>query len=217
LVGAAITDGSQQIMLFSNEGKAIRFPEDKVRAMGRVAKGVRGMRVTLANQWDSELDEDADDVVAEDDGDDSNSDIISRVVSLVVVPESGQVLTACANGYGKRTPVTDFPTKNRGGKGIIAVKTSARNGELVKAVAVDDDKELLLISDGGTLIRTPAVGVSVTGRNAQGVMLMRISAEEQLVGVVCVDAVGDDLEVVEDVELAATHEEVMTDTASVAE
>mgnify|MGYP000281787213 FL=1 len=217
LVGAAITDGSQQIMLFSNEGKAIRFPEDKVRAMGRVAKGVRGMRVTLANQWDTDLDEDAEDVAIEEDGDDSSSDIISRVVSLVVVPESGQVLTACANGYGKRTPVTDFPTKGRGGKGIIAVKTSARNGELVKAVAVDDDKELLLISDGGTLIRTPAVGVSVTGRNAQGVMLMRISAEEQLVGVVCVDAVGDDLEVVEDVELAATHEEVMTDTASVAE
>ncbi|MEY2863007.1 MAG: hypothetical protein RLY58_714 [Pseudomonadota bacterium] len=196
LIGVAITDGTQQIMLFSNEGKAIRFAEEKVRAMGRTAKGVRGMRVSLASGWDEE-DDASDDAVLEGNTDDSSDDtadqgIVSRVVSLVVVPESGEVLTACANGYGKRTPVGDFPTKGRGGKGIIAVKTSARNGELVRATAVNDGNELLLISDGGTMVRTRVAEVSVTGRNAQGVMLIRLDSKETLVGVVCIEIVCDD-------------------------
>jgi DNA gyrase subunit A len=195
LIGVAITDGTQQIMLFSNEGKAIRFAEEKVRVMGRTAKGVRGIRVSLASGWDDE-DNSADDVSIDDSSDDSQDTVtdgvVSRVVSLVVVPESGEVLTACANGYGKRTPVGDFPTKGRGGKGIIAVKTSARNGELVRATAVNDGNELLLISDGGTMVRTRVAEVSVTSRNAQGVMLIRLDSKETLVGVVCIDIVGDD-------------------------
>lgn len=189
LIGVAITDGSQQIMLFSNEGKAIRFAETDVRSMGRTAKGVRGMRVSIGAAADTETDEPD---VADDDGDDADSGSISRIVSLVVVPESGEVLTACANGYGKRTPVGDYPTKKRGGKGVIAIKTSDRNGELIGATAVSDHHELLLISDGGTLVRTRVAEVASTGRNAQGVRLIRLGDDEVLVGVVCLDELEDD-------------------------
>ncbi|AOA59014.1 DNA gyrase subunit A [Acinetobacter larvae] len=187
LIGVAITDGEQQIMLFSNEGKAIRFAETDARAMGRNAKGVRGMRVAFAGAAE-ELDE-ADSDSEDDESLESN--ILSRVVSLVVVPETGEVLCACANGYGKRTPVDDFPTKKRGGKGVIAIKTSERNGELVGAVAIDESNELMLISDGGTLVRTRASEVATTGRNAQGVRLIRLSDAEKLVAVVSIAAVDD--------------------------
>jgi DNA gyrase subunit A len=111
---------------------------------------------------------------------------------LVVAPESGEVLTACANGFGKRTSVDSFPTKGRGGKGMIAVKTSERNGELVGAVAVNDSNELLLISDGGTMVRTRVSEIRSVGRNAQGVMLIRVGDSETLVGVVCLDGIEDD-------------------------
>ncbi len=195
LIGVAITDGSQQIMLFSNEGKAIRFAETDVRSMGRTAKGVRGMRVSIGAAADTETEE-LD--VADDDGDDADTGSISRIVSLVVVPETGEVLTACANGYGKRTPVGDYPTKKRGGKGVIAIKTSDRNGELIGATAVSDHHELLLISDGGTLVRTRVAEVASTGRNAQGVRLIRLGEEEVLVGVVCLDVLEDDeLDIIE--------------------
>ena len=186
LIGVAITDGEQQIMLFSNEGKAIRFAETDVRAMGRSAKGVRGMRVTIGATLD-----DAEDDLDQDD-EDTESAFVSRIVSLVVVPETGEVLCASANGYGKRTPVDDFPTKKRGGKGIIAIKTSERNGELVGAVAIDQSKELMLISNGGTLVRTRASEVAQTGRNAQGVRLIRLAEDEILVGVEAIEAVEED-------------------------
>ena len=162
-------------MLFSNEGKAIRFAETDVRSMGRSAKGVRGMRVTIGASQVEDA-EDAD--VESDDEDTTEANFISRIVSLVVVPETGEVLCASANGYGKRTPVDDFPTKKRGGKGVIAIKTSERNGELVGAVAIDASKELMLISDGGTLVRTRASEVAQTGRNAQGVRLIRLAEDE---------------------------------------
>ena len=189
LIGVAITDGEQQIMLFSNEGKAIRFAETDVRAMGRSAKGVRGMRVTFAA---ATSEEDADTDVDSDDEDTADSAFVSRIVSLVVVPETGEVLCASENGYGKRTPVDDFPTKKRGGKGVIAIKTSERNGQLVGAVAIDETKELMLISNGGTLVRTRASEVATTGRNAQGVRLIRLGNEELLVGVVSVEAVEEE-------------------------
>ncbi|WP_446892894.1 DNA gyrase subunit A [Acinetobacter sp. NS4_7] len=189
LIGVAITDGEQQIMLFSNEGKAIRFAETDVRSMGRAAKGVRGMRVSFGSAQVEDV-EDAE--VDSDDEDSSDSALISRIVSLVVVPETGEVLCASANGYGKRTPVDDFPTKKRGGKGVIAIKTSARNGELVGAVAIDESKELMLISDGGTLVRTRASEVAQTGRNAQGVRLIRLGENETLVGVEAIEAVEEE-------------------------
>lgn len=220
LIGVAITDGEQQIMLFSNEGKAIRFAETDVRAMGRTAKGVRGMRVTLAavqSEEPEELELDAED----EDGADSS--LVSRIVSLVVVPESGEVLCACANGYGKRTPVGEFPTKKRGGKGVIAIKTSERNGELIGAVSIDESKELMLISDGGTLVRTRAAEVATTGRNAQGVRLIRLGQEEILVRVVSIEAVEEDdfdtletdadaVEITENVDIDVNVETTESDT-----
>ncbi|MFB6349533.1 DNA gyrase subunit A [Moraxella sp. ZJ142] len=181
LIGVAITDGEQQIMLFSNEGKAIRFKEDSIRAMSRAAKGVRGMRVNLLATAD-------DEEIIEDDGEDSGDGFaVSRVVSLVVVPKGGEILCACENGFGKRTPIDDYPTKGRGGKGIIAIKTSERNGQLVKAVAVTGEEDVILISDKGTLVRTPVAQIATAGRNAQGVKLIRIADEEVLVGMACVE------------------------------
>ena len=200
LIGVAITDGEQQIMLFSNEGKAIRFAETDVRSMGRSAKGVRGMRVTIGA---SQVEDAEDAEVESDDEDATEANFISRIVSLVVVPETGEVLCASANGYGKRTPVDDFPTKKRGGKGVIAIKTSERNGELVGAVAIDASKELMLISDGGTLVRTRASEVAQTGRNAQGVRLIRLAEDEKLVGVEAIEAVEDEeLDVLEETEVS---------------
>lgn len=208
LIGVAITDGEQQIMLFSNEGKAIRFAETDVRAMGRSAKGVRGMRVTIgAAQAEEELENDVD-----SDDEDTDVSFLSRIVSLVVVPETGEVLCASANGYGKRTPVDDFPTKKRGGKGVIAIKTSDRNGELVGAVAIDASKELMLISDGGTLVRTRASEVAQTGRNAQGVRLIRLGENETLVGVEAIEAVEED-EILE--EISAIDAEQLVDDSTI--
>ncbi|MCW8038938.1 DNA gyrase subunit A [Acinetobacter entericus] len=207
LIGVAITDGEQQIMLFSNEGKAIRFAETDVRAMGRSAKGVRGMRVTIG----AAQAEEAEDADTDSDDDAADSAFVSRIVSLVVVPETGEVLCASANGYGKRTPVDDFPTKKRGGKGVIAIKTSERNGELVGAVAIDASKELMLISDGGTLVRTRASEVAQTGRNAQGVRLIRLGENETLVGVEAIEAVEEDDELLDDASLAASAESAADD------
>ena len=209
LIGVAITDGEQQIMLFSNEGKAIRFAETDVRSMGRSAKGVRGMRVTIGASQVEDA-EDAD--VESDDEDTTEANFISRIVSLVAVPETAEVECASANGYGKRTPVDDFPTKKRGGKGVIAIKTSERNGELVGAVAIDASKELMLISDGGTLVRTRASEVAQTGRNAQGVRLIRLAEDEKLVGVEAIEAVEDELEILEDIENTESAADDVTDT-----
>ncbi len=204
LIGVAITDGEQQIMLFSNEGKAIRFAETDVRSMGRSAKGVRGMRVTIGAVQTEEVDD------VDSDDEDLDTTFISRIVSLVVVPETGEVLCASANGYGKRTPVDDFPTKKRGGKGVIALKTSERNGELVGAVAIDASKELMLISDGGTLVRTRASEVAQTGRNAQGVRLIRLGENETLVGVEAIEAVEEE-ELLDDASLAEPSEVLIDD------
>ncbi|MFZ5723260.1 MAG: DNA gyrase subunit A [Pseudomonadota bacterium] len=164
LVGVALTSGDNDIMLFSNEGQAIRFHEADVRAMGRNAAGVRGIRMP--------------------DG--------VRVVSLIVADPTAQVLTACANGYGKRTPVDEFRLQGRGGGGTIAIQTSDRNGALVAAVQVHDADQLMLISDQGTLVRTRVDEVRETGRNAQGVTLIKLDAGEKLVGVVRVEDMGED-------------------------
>lgn len=193
LIGVAITDGEQQIMLFTNEGKAIRFKESIIRIMGRTAKGVRGIRVNLLANMGLDDDEPSDDDTNDTDTNDTDmitSDdmlSVSRVVSLVVVPKVGEVLTACQNGYGKRTPIDDYPTKGRGGQGVIAIKTSERNGQLVKAVAVAGDEDVILISEKGTLVRTPVAQIPIAGRNAQGVKLINIGESETLVGLACVE------------------------------
>ena len=153
LVGTAIIDGSKDIMLLSSEGKAVRFSETDVRAMGRVSKGVRGMR----------LPED------------------HSVISMVVPEQDGLLLTVCENGYGKRTHISEFPTKGRGGKGMIAIQASDRNGPLVGATQLFDGDEIMLISDQGTMVRTRGDEVSIVGRNTQGVRVIRLKENEKLV------------------------------------
>ncbi|CBL44607.1 DNA gyrase (topoisomerase II) A subunit [gamma proteobacterium HdN1] len=163
LVGVAITEGHQDIMLLSSEGKAVRFDENEVRAMGRTARGVRGMN----------LPEDA------------------AVIALIVPDPDAQILTACENGFGKRTLVSEFPTKGRGGKGMIAIRTSERNGKLMGAVQVNDGNEVMLISDQGTMVRIRADEVSLMGRDTQGVTLIRLNEGERLVGIEQVEEVSD--------------------------
>ena len=153
LVGTAIIDGSKDIMLFSSEGKAVRFSETDVRAMGRVSKGVRGMRLP-----------------------DGHS-----VISMVVPEQNGLLLTVCENGYGKRTHISEFPTKGRGGKGMIAIQASDRNGPLVGVTQLFDGDEIMLISDQGTMVRTRGDEVSIVGRNTQGVRVIRLKENEKLV------------------------------------
>ena len=152
LVDVAVTDGSRDVMMLTSAGKAIRFSEEHVRPMGRTACGVRGVRL----------------------GEDQ------RVISLIIVDE-GTVLIATENGYGKRTPPEDFPVHGRGGQGVIAIQTSGRNGAVVGATLVAEEDEVMLITDGGTLVRTPVADISVLGRNTQGVRLIRLSDEEHLV------------------------------------
>ncbi|KGQ19241.1 DNA gyrase subunit A [Lysobacter dokdonensis DS-58] len=176
LVGVALTCGDSDIMLFASNGKAVRFAENEVRAMGRTATGVRGMRLA--------------------EGD--------KVQSLIVIEGDGDILTASERGYGKRTPVADYPRKGRGTQGVIAIQTTARNGKLVGAIQLSDHHEVLLISDGGTLVRTRAAEISQVGRNTQGVTLMRLAEDETLQAVERVDASLDDETVVSEAEGAAT-------------
>ena len=153
LVGTAIIDDNSDVMLFSSQGKAVRFSSTDARAMGRVSKGVRGMRLPEAH----------------------------KVISMVIPEEDGFLLTVCENGFGKRTVVTEFPTKGRGGKGMIAIQASDRNGPLVGATQLFSGDEIMLISDQGTMVRTRGDEVSAVGRNTQGVRIIRLKENENLV------------------------------------
>ena len=156
LIGVELTDGKRDIMLFSDAGKVVRFPESHVRSMGRTAKGVRGIRLTKGQS----------------------------AISLIIVKSTETtVLTATQNGYGKRTDIEDYPQKSRGGVGVISIQATKRNGPVVSAVAVENDDEIMLISDQGTLIRTPVKDISVFGRNTQGVRLVNLSELEQLASI----------------------------------
>jgi DNA gyrase subunit A len=155
LVGAALTDGKYDVMLFSSEGKAIRFEESDVRPMGRQATGVRGMRLG--------------------DG--------QRVVCMLAASDEAKgVLTATENGFGKRTPLGEYPRHGRGGQGVISIQTSERNGKVVGAVLADDNDEVMLISTGGVLIRTSVAQIREMGRSTQGVTLIALSEGEKLAG-----------------------------------
>jgi DNA gyrase subunit A len=154
LVGVALTDGDREIMLVSSGGKAIRFHEHEVRHMGREAAGVRGIRLSSGQE----------------------------LIALIVIGE-GPVLTASAAGYGKLTPLAEFPPHGRGGQGVIALQTSDRNGDTVAALQVVPGQEIMLISSSGTLVRTTVDEISVQGRNTQGVRLIRLGEGERLVGI----------------------------------
>ena len=154
LVSVGITDGSKDVLLCSSAGKAIRFNESAVRAMGRTACGVRGIK--LADE--------------------------QRVIAGLIL-EEGMILTATENGFGKRTDPTDYPVQGRGGQGVISIQTSERNGDVIGTVQVEEDHEIMLITSSGTLIRTRVDEVSVVGRNTQGVKLISVGEQEKLVGI----------------------------------
>ncbi|QQX82538.1 DNA topoisomerase (ATP-hydrolyzing) subunit A [Shewanella sp. KX20019] len=204
LIGVDITDGNDDIMLFSNEGKVVRFNEKArnaetgevkldpetgeeiiaLRAMGRTATGVRGIKL--------------------DDG--------QAVVSLIVPKGDGAILTVTENGYGKRTSLSEYPAKSRGTKGVVSIKISERNGAVVGAVQVGDNDEIMLISDKGTLVRTPATGVSSIGRNTQGVTIIRTAEDEKVVGLQRIDEIQD-----EEVELDEEGNPIITEPTAEAE
>ncbi len=168
LVGGVLTDGSADVMLFSSEGKAVRFAESAVRPMGRQAAGVRGMRLP-------------------DDGS-------QRVVCMLVAKdESLTVLTATEHGYGKRTPISEYTKHGRGGQGLIAIQASERNGRLVGAVLVEDTDEVMLISTGGVLIRTKVAQIREQGRSTQGVTLIALGEGEKLAGLERIEEKDEDL------------------------
>jgi DNA gyrase subunit A len=159
LVGVELTSGKQDILLFSSGGKAVRFNEEDVRPMGRNAVGVRGIKLNEGQ----------------------------RVISLLLAGE-GDVLTVTENGYGKRTPMAEYPVHGRGGVGVISIQTSTRNGDVTAAELVKGDDEIMLITNGGTLVRTRVDEISSMGRNTQGVRLITLSENEKLTGVERIEA-----------------------------
>ncbi|MCS6948695.1 MAG: DNA gyrase subunit A, partial [Steroidobacteraceae bacterium] len=175
LVGVALTDGRRDILLCASNGKAIRFHESEVRPMGRDATGVRGIRL-----------------VDTADGDNNGGSRPGgpQVISLVVCGD-GLILTASEHGYGKLTPLEEFPVHGRGGQGVIALQTTERNGATVAALQVRRDQEIMLISSSGTLVRTPVADISIVGRNTQGVRLIRLAEGERLAGVEALDSLNN--------------------------
>jgi len=165
LVEVVITDGSRHVMLLSDAGKSVRFAETDVRAMGRTAGGVRGMRLAEGQQ----------------------------VISMILVEDDGSVLTATENGFGKCSHIEDYPLKGRGGQGVISIQTNSRNGKVVGAVLVQPDDEIMMITNNGTLVRIGVADISVMGRNTQGVRLIRLTNNEKLVELAKIDALEEDL------------------------
>ena len=183
LIGVGITDGSSEIMLFSDDGKVVRFAEDQVRSMGRTATGVRGIKLREGGS----------------------------VVSLIIPNGNGPVLTVTENGYGKRTALQEYPAKSRATQGVVSIKVSERNGLVVGAVQVNELDEIMMISNKGTLVRTRVNEVSEVGRNTQGVILIRTADNEKVVGVEKIDEIQDaeELAAAEAEKAAST---VLTDT-----
>ena len=186
LVGVAVTDGQQNVLLFGSTGKAVCFNEADVRSMGRTASGVRGMRLQEGQ----------------------------KIISLIIASE-GTVLNITENGYGKRTKLEEFTCHKRGGQGLIAIQTSDRNGAVVGAVLVNDNDEIMLITDGGTLVRTRVDGISVVGRNTQGVTIIRLDKKEKVIGVDRIEGLAgvDDEEDDIDVDTILDADAVLNDDA----
>ncbi len=164
LIGADITDGKRDVMLFSNAGKTIRFQESKVRAVGRTARGVRGIRL----QKDQ------------------------RVIALLIANDDGAILTATENGYGKRTSINEYRQTGRGGQGVISIQVTERNGQVIGAIQAVDGNEIMLISNGGTLVRIQANEISVIGRNTQGVRLIKLARDEKLIEIARIEEIQHD-------------------------
>ena len=165
LIDVAITNGEREIMLFTSAGKAIRFKESDVRPMGRTARGVRGIKLAGGQE-----------------------------VNALIICDKGHILTATENGYGKRTGVDDYPLQGRAGQGVVSIQCSERNGKAVGALQVEEQDEIMMISNAGTLVRTRVSEVSCTGRNTQGVTLIRLGEEELLVGLEKIESLATDIE-----------------------
>ncbi|MEJ2762507.1 DNA topoisomerase (ATP-hydrolyzing) subunit A [Photobacterium sp. MCCC 1A19761] len=165
LIGVDITNGSDDIMLFSQAGKVVRFSEEQVRGMGRTAAGVRGIKLAESDQ----------------------------VVSLIVPHNEGDVLTVTENGFGKRTELAEYPAKSRATQGVVSIKVTERNGSVVGAVQVVEGDEFMMITNAGTLVRTRVAEVSKVGRNTQGVTLIRTADDEQVVGLQRIDEPDEEL------------------------
>ncbi|OLQ73456.1 DNA gyrase subunit A [Photobacterium proteolyticum] len=186
LIGVDVTNSTDQIMLFSEAGKVVRFSEEQVRGMGRTAAGVRGMKLA--------------------DGD--------KVVSLIVPHNEGDVLTVTENGYGKRTSLEEYPSKSRATQGVVSIKVSERNGKVVGAVQAEDGDEFMMITNGGTLVRTRVSEVSRVGRNTQGVTLIRTAEEELVVGLQRIDEPEEEDIIDADIEDAEVTEAQAADTGA---
>ena len=154
LIAARITDGTMNVFLGSALGKSIRFHETDIRATGRVAGGIRGMRI--------------------DEGD--------RIVGMEVLSYGQTLFAVTENGYGKRTSIDEYPVQKRGGKGVITIKTNERNGRVVSILLVEETDEMMLMTNSGKIIRMPIKGISVISRNTQGVRLMGLEADEKIAG-----------------------------------
>jgi len=164
LIGTALTNGNQEVLLASSSGKLIRFEEEQVRHMGRTARGVRGMKLKKGE----------------------------KIISLMIADDTKTVLCVSENGYGKKTKLDDFPAHNRGGQGVISMKTSERNGLMVSSALVDDDAGIMLISDKGTMIRTSVSQIPTLSRNTQGVKVITPKEGEKLIECVTIPDEGDD-------------------------
>jgi DNA gyrase subunit A len=152
LIAALRTNGSQEVAIASRGGKSIRFPEEQVRPMGRAAAGVRGMTLSKGDE----------------------------VVGMEILSPGATILTVTEKGYGKRTPLEDYRLQRRGGQGVITIRTSDRNGKVVRVAQVVDDDEVMLITDGGKVLRCPVKGISTMGRATQGVRVMNLGSGERL-------------------------------------
>ena len=189
LIGVDITDGSGEIMLFSDAGKVVRFAEEQVRSMGRTATGVRGIRLEEGQR------------------------VVSLIVPREYEEEEANVLTVTENGYGKRTPLSEYPAKSRATKGVVSIKVSERNGSVVGAMEVIDGNEIMLISNKGTLVRTRVNEVSTVGRNTQGVRLIRTADDEKVVGLQRIDEIDEDESLI-DGEVITEEGEVSSEDSS---
>jgi len=164
LVGSTVTNEKKFIMLVSNAGKAVHFSESEVRPMGRSAQGVRGIKLEKDQQ----------------------------VISLIIPEDETTIFTISENGFGKRSATSEFRKTKRGAKGVIAMQASERNGQLIGAIQVSNEDEVMLISSNGILVRTPVEGVSIIGRNTQGVTLIRLIDDQKLVGLARIEAIEEE-------------------------
>lgn len=183
LIGVDITNGDSEIMLFSAQGRVVRFNESGVRGMGRIATGVKGIKLATTEISAEDVEEvEVDTTVESDEADETSVNLnTDKVVSLVIPHTQGEILTVTQNGYGKRTALSEYPVKSRATKGVVSIKVNERNGKVVAAVQVEENDQIMLITDAGTLVRTRVNEVSLIGRNTQGVRIIRTAETESVV------------------------------------